>query len=766
MIYQHIVNDFNDFEENINDGGVLNNAFLKHYKYPPEIINLIKEDYKTVFKIIQFYYKDFSIKLNSMNLSQALLQIDFIKNAINDKKTKFIRFNNIILPWLKTDNFFINIYEELEINDNVIRDTDIITFKELNQTDYSKIDNFELRVNQKEAIDRLYNNGLETGIHCHATGCGKTIIILKYCDYFVKQKIKGNIILFTERVNILADLFGFQPVKGIYDVSMVDENNKKEWKRLNIIDLNKFEVINRVTQSGLDWDETMMTVTKKPKILVINRAYLTRPSMYKKLTKNHLGMVLHDECHSSTSKLCYDFLKYCSDEDIPIVGFSATPLRAGKTKVNNKMESNLSRLLNIYGKEGNLNILTNYNMIYAISNKLILPPKFYWYQFELENEDKKELEKNPNNKMQCKELSNQDFGLVSKMINDILPLLANKKIIAWCGTISFAEEWKKMFEDEKNKGKKSNIMGLFPFIKSFDFYIDHSLNSVDYTKFRDSDGNAILFCANKHREGSDIKKLDCCIFLDKVINRTSIPFIQSIGRVLRIDPKCPEKQCGIVIDGFAKNNNNYEKEMVDKIIGYYLALNNMSSITEDETKYESYIKLLNIVNFDKENKLIKININNQNITIDCNKLEWNKIIEKFEPILQEKIKLSTDDNFKHKSKILKEVFGFNKKTNFVKEYNKISQEDKIKYNLPDINSDDYSNLLNNKSWFEFLEIDHNYYSLEELINKIKQINITINKQNWKEIYKIDNKIPKYPEYCYQNFTYRIFNKIKSNYDSI
>jgi len=49
-------------------------------------------------------------------------------------------------------------------------------------------------------------------------------------------------------------------------------------------------------------------------------------------------------------------------------------------------------------------------------------------------------------------------------------------------------------------------------------------------------GNSILFCAVKHREGSDIPFLDACLFADKVKNRGIIPFIQSIGRILRIAP--------------------------------------------------------------------------------------------------------------------------------------------------------------------------------------------------------------------------------------
>ena len=43
----------------------------------------------------------------------------------------------------------------------------------------------------------------------------------------------------------------------------------------------------------------------------------------------------------------------------------------------------------------------------------------------------------------------------------------------------------------------------------------------------------------------------------------------------------------------------------------------------------------------------------------------------------------------HKGQILVNKFGFNQRTNFKKEYRNISYEDKLKYNLPDIDSEEY-----------------------------------------------------------------------------
>jgi superfamily II DNA or RNA helicase len=68
--------------------------------------------------------------------------------------------------------------------------------------------NIELKINQKYVLEMLKkDNTIKTGIHCQATGCGKSYIILMYCDYFKKFNMSGNIIIFTERVNILTDFF-------------------------------------------------------------------------------------------------------------------------------------------------------------------------------------------------------------------------------------------------------------------------------------------------------------------------------------------------------------------------------------------------------------------------------------------------------------------------------------------------------------------------------------------------------------------------------
>ena len=715
MLYEEINECINICGEHILEGGgKITNIILRDFNFPDNIKILIKDDYNIFYKIIKFYYDDFNNKISYYDDYDSILNnLEFIVNKTSEIKEKYIIFNEEILPWLKSTDFFLDIFN----NNNIINPNEITSIKYIN---------IDLRANQIEAFNNLNNDGLITGIHCQATGCGKSYIIIKYIDYINTIMKNPKIILFTERVNILSDFFSFK--KG--DLSP-DNKKLEHWKNNDIGDLTNFNIINRVTVKKHDWVELLKNATKST-LLVINRAYLTLGNLYNKLNNNDLHLVLHDECHNTTSEQCHKLLLKCKSLNIPIIGFSATPLRTGK---NDK-----KKILEIYNKNiDELNLLTDYNMIYAINKELILPPEFYWYQ--IESYDKKKDNK----------ITQEDLGSVLELLNYIIPNLPNKKIIAWCGTINRANTWKELFETSHKQRKN---------LKNFKFGIDTSESiSNDYDDFSKQSNNnemyngcSILFCANKHREGSDIPLLDCCIFLDEVKNRGAIPFIQSIGRVLRICTDTPNKTKGVVIDGIIKENNNYDREFVDKIIGYYMALENLTS--NDKTKYEQYIELRDIVKFDKEKETINMKLGSSIIKIHCNKLDWNNIINKFDNLLLHKIQLSAEEHFRSKLDIFKNIFNFNINTNFTKEYEKISDEDKLKYNLPNIYEEEYSKLFKNYTWFELLNIEYDFYSENELINELKKYNFN----EWKSLYKNNKKIPKYPKYIYKNFSYNLIHK--------
>jgi len=704
MNYKELLNDIEDFKEIYNDYGSLKLVSLKKYNYPEEIKNLIIEDHKIFEKIITFYYEDINIKINN---GENLNNFEFVTNKTTVKKEKWIRFNNVIKPWLTTINFIIDIIDNTNVN--LVTENDIIEYKQLNNTEFIA-DNFKLRINQTNAFNRLEKNGLETGIHCQATGCGKTLIIIKYIDYMIRNIENPKIILFTERLNILSDLFEFNNKKCF-------ENQKKilEWLNIGIGDLRNLDIINRVTDKTKDWN-TLLSNAIKPTLLVINRAFLTKDCLYKSFEKNTIHLILHDECHNTSSIQCYNFLKFAKSINIHTIGFSATPLRTGK--------HDLEKLLAIYCEPKNekkLNLLTDYNMIFAISNNLILPPEFYWYQIESYNKkNNKEL------------ITQEELGSVLEILNVVVLESQNKKIIAWCGTIALAKEWKRLFE--LNYKQRVNL-------KHLEFGVDTSMtNTNDYDKFKNISGNMILFCAQKHREGSDIKQLDTCIFLDKVCNRGSIPFIQSIGRVLRQDTN---KSIGIIIDGYVKENSNYEKTFVDKILGYYFALQNITSDFDSENKYESYIKLIDIIKFNTETQTIELNINSIKLKINCQKLEWKNIISKFTSIIQQKVKLTKLELFTNIIDKLKNMEQFqNCDNDFWHEYTKLVH---IKLNLPVNILEEFQEEFSTKTWYDILGFKK-YLTLDGLRQDILKKYPDITSLNESSYNKLLDKlnIPKYP----------------------
>ena len=603
MNYEEITSNFNDFEINLNECNKLTDVFLKHYKFTPEMNELLKTDFKIVRKIVDFHYMDFKLKMNKYSdIDDALNNINFIQNPTNKKKDKYISINNIVLKYLKSGEFFIDIF----VKNEEITNNDIQEYKDNNK---NVLTEFKPRINQQDAFDRMQKYGLETGIHCQATGCGKTAIILRYIEFaktikkipeLSKFSSKNpvffpKVILFTERVSILADLFLLSK-----DKLVPDEANIKLWKSLGIADLTDYDIINRVTIKKKDWMDLLINANK-PTLLIINRAYLTLDNkLYEKITDKSITLILHDECHNTSSEQCHKFLLNCKNHKIPIVGFSATPLRTGKGSVEKLLQIYSNDNIKETNKKNKLNLLTDYNMIYAISNNLILPPDFYWYQIEAYNKIKKE-DKN------TEIVTQEELGSVLELLNHIVLTIPNKKIIAWCGTIKLAEKWKELFE-QSYKQRKNLVNFKFGIDTSKKEHNDYEYfktipkddknNVIKYEDLKPDDkrrmyyGNSILFCANKHREGSDIKLLDACIFLDKVKDRSPIPFIQSIGRVLRICPDTPNKLSGIIIDGFVKENNSYEKEFVNKIFDYYLSFRNLTDITdEDKTNYEKYIEM-------------------------------------------------------------------------------------------------------------------------------------------------------------------------------
>ena len=259
--------------------------------------------------------------------------------------------------------------------------------------------------------------------------------------------------------------------------------------------LQQYNVLKFYDRKDVSWTNSVNCARfwGKPALIVINRPFLTSQERYKKLGLP-IHLVLHDECHSAYNKSTTQFYDWLLEKhpQVKCIGFSATPQKPKKP-----FET----------------ILSSYSIYNAFCDGVIVPPKIVW--LDIKKRITKPLE-------------------VAMLVKELIQPLPYQKIIVWCGMISSCQAlsklWKRVFPD-------------------FFIGVDTSLetSTKDLELFLDCHEKAILFCAAKHREGSDIRNLDGCVFLDGVIKRHSKTFIQCIGRVLRKDP-LNKKTFGLVLD--------------------------------------------------------------------------------------------------------------------------------------------------------------------------------------------------------------------------
>lgn len=328
-------------------------------------------------------------------------------------------------------------------------------------------------------------------------------------------------------------------------------NNKLFCNTLNNLNDN-FVILNYSNEKPKNWVEYLNNLTK-PYILFINRAFLTSQQKYKNLT-NHVSLIIHDECHSINNNTTQEFYNHIKFTNYKVIGLSATPIK-------------------IYPFE---KVLHTYTLYDALINKDLVQPKIIWF-----TKDGK--------------LNNSEIINELKIIINELPY---KKIVVWCGLIKECKELAIEFANCFNNFKVC--------IDTSEDILIENLGCFD--DFKNIDGNAFLFCAAKHREGSDIKNLDGCIFMDKVTKRTPKTFIQCIGRVLRLNNK---KDRGIIVDIKAKSAYDVIKRMA-------IYLNNDNNFPYDYNYYysnDNNIKINNLIiqNNKEETDYINNEQNNEQV---------------------------------------------------------------------------------------------------------------------------------------------------------
>ena len=278
----------------------------------------------------------------------------------------------------------------------------------------------------------------------------------------------------------------------------------------------KFHILNFSSHKQQDWYNSVNTSRfwGKSTLTIINRSFLTSNDKYKKVNIN-VDLIIHDECHTIINQSTRDYYNYILNKypNIKVLGFSATP--------NTNFEPFT-------------NILSSYSIYKAYIDNVIVQPIIHWF----------------------KSNENMEQDLIIQNVKTLINKMPYKKVIIWCGMIQscveYARLWSKYFND-------------------YLISIDTSVEIDEFHSFDDfdkKDEKALLFCAGKHREGSDIKNLDCAVFLDFVQNRYCKTFVQCIGRVLRKD-KNNIKKSGLIIDIKAKSST----KVIDKM-GEYLEIPN------------------------------------------------------------------------------------------------------------------------------------------------------------------------------------------------
>lgn len=348
-----------------------------------------------------------------------------------------------------------------------------------------------LRTNQILAIEKTKLNDFSSGIHYHATGTGKSWIGMYILMEFNKKYPTKNVLWICERKDILIQQFSNKTLK------------ERNFQGI----LTNYNVLDFVTKKDKKWYESLNSSRfwKKPFLCIINRCFLTSSNKYN-LIKNSIDLVIHDECHSIENITTKNFYSWLTDINEKksiknrIIGFSATPEI-------------------IYPLD---NIISQFSIYDAFKEKVILPPRIVWI-------------KNRND--------NKNETHILELLRSEIEKLPYKKIIVWCGMIeeciSSVKKWRPFFDDYTFSLDFNNNLLLKKYRKL--------LNTCSFEEFYNSKGKSILFCAVKHREGSDIPNLDGCIFMDYVTNRSERLFVQCIGRVLRKD-KPNKKTYGLIID--------------------------------------------------------------------------------------------------------------------------------------------------------------------------------------------------------------------------
>lgn len=617
-LFNYIYHILENEECSIND--ILKRNIKKKYILPQSFINLFDDSIIIPQKqeiITSTYYKYID------KISLAIKALLTINEDINIFKTSLS--NSQMLP----DNFW-NIINCIINEDNEETDDDI----------YDDI--YKERPNYTEFIKNIREQKFKSGITIQATGTGKSFQILKLIDIYQhdNNNTQNDYLLIAPKIDILRDMF--------YKDNVLDKVKFDKLKRSNIIDIEKFNIVNLVTKN---FDKEQFS-SVKPNIIIANMQYLLfMNSTNISILKKNLKMCIFDECHNVSGDEIFNFIEKI--DNIINIGFSATPLR-------NTTDKLLKKFYKIYGDGKKINIISSFDIFDGIAQNIILPFKHYFFEFkscyktkghELLNQSDSstseiEYEDSEINNLDNITIDESGLEYNRKIVKDVIMTkiineLPYKKIICWCRTKLLAINWKEWFENNFKSYKIYLSISGTDNKENDNYLLFKHLNPINET----SDIKAILICVGRCREGSDIEFVDCGIYLDPVKNRSVVVSMQTGGRIMRLD-KYNKKTHAIIIEGYVSNDNN-SRLSSELIINYYKKI---LQISEDKNNYIEKLKYLsqNTI-YDINSKIIRLKIDNDNnhdciLQTDIKDIDWNNTKEVIKQYTKQQITLKTQKN--------------------------------------------------------------------------------------------------------------------------
>jgi len=272
-----------------------------------------------------------------------------------------------------------------------------------------------------------------------------------------------------------------------------------------------------------------------------------------------------------------------------------------------------------------------------------------------------------------------------------------------------------------------------------------------------------MICVNRYREGSDIKHLDVCIYLDRVKRRTTLVAMQTSGRVLRVDIE-KKKTHGYIIDTFI-NDDKEQVEILSAtiILGYYNKILHFSEDTSENKKnFENYKKLIDTIeektkyNEKTRELTIRLDDNNKNknmtikLELTTKTIDWKFLKTILVNTIDKIYDINNDEHLILEYEKLKNKMKQNKfisSRDFIKQYKSMAEENDYELE-PDIKYEKHGW----KNWYDFLNINITSYpkTKEKLIELCKKNNINTEKDYLKNT-KVLN-MPYYPQELYNNWS--------------